>query len=62
MGVASQGIVAAAIVAGAGIPSHLIFYRPMRDGILVVRVLHGARELRSALEDDEGPPITPGAE
>lgn len=27
-----------------GFPNHLIFYRPQRDGISVVRVLHAARD------------------
>ncbi len=29
---------------------YLIFYKPLRDGIEVVRVLHGARDLRSIFE------------
>ncbi|MEX2173343.1 MAG: type II toxin-antitoxin system RelE/ParE family toxin [Pirellulaceae bacterium] len=28
-----------------GFPNHLIFYLPIRNGIDVVRVLHGARDL-----------------
>jgi toxin ParE1/3/4 len=35
-----------------GFPKHLIFYRPSTDGIDVVRVLHGAHDLDTALEDD----------
>jgi toxin ParE1/3/4 len=30
--------------------NHLIFYRPIREGIEVVRVLHGARDLASMLK------------
>lgn len=26
-------------------PQHLVFYRPLEDGIEVVRVLHGARDI-----------------
>jgi toxin ParE1/3/4 len=36
-----------------GFPSHLIFYLPQEDGIEVIRVLHGARELRRILEAEE---------
>jgi len=28
----------------------LIFYRPIEDGIEVIRVLHGAREIEQLLE------------
>jgi toxin ParE1/3/4 len=34
-------------------PRHLVFYRPLKDGIEVVRVLHGARDIESLLEDSE---------
>ena len=30
--------------------NHLIFYRPIENGIEVVRVLHGARDLESLLD------------
>jgi toxin ParE1/3/4 len=30
---------------------YVIFYRPLHDGIEVIRVLHGARDLRRALRD-----------
>ena len=36
-----------------GFPSHLIFYRPVESGIEILRVLHGARDLDSALSDFE---------
>jgi toxin ParE1/3/4 len=32
-------------------PKHLVFYRPLEHGIEVVRVLHGARDVESLLED-----------
>ncbi len=35
-----------------GFPNHLIFYRPIQNGIDVVRVLHGARDIDSALESE----------
>ena len=31
--------------------SYLIFYRPIDDGIEVVRVLHGARDIERAVSD-----------
>jgi toxin ParE1/3/4 len=34
-----------------GFPNHLIFYRQVEDGIHVVRVLHGARDWPTVLED-----------
>jgi toxin ParE1/3/4 len=30
-----------------GFPNHLVFYRAVHDGVHVVRVLHGARDLDS---------------
>jgi toxin ParE1/3/4 len=33
----------------SGFENHLIFYRPVEGGIEVVRVLHGARDIRSIL-------------
>ena len=33
--------------------NHLVFYRPVEDGIEVLRVLHGARDLTGILEDEE---------
>ena len=32
---------------------HVIFYLPRSNGIEVVRVLHGARDIETALEDGE---------
>ncbi len=34
-----------------GFEDHLIFYRPTDDGIEIVRVLHGARDLESIFDD-----------
>ena len=33
-------------------PNHLIFYRPIKSGVEVVRVLHGARGLGRLLDED----------
>ena len=33
-------------------PSHLIFYRPHKDGIEIIRFLHGARDLPRHLEGE----------
>jgi toxin ParE1/3/4 len=35
-----------------GFEKHLIFYRPTDDGIEIVRVLHGARDLDRLLESE----------
>ena len=40
----------------AKFPKYLAFYRPVADGIEVVRVLHGARDVASILADDFGIP------
>jgi len=32
---------------------YIIFYRPLPDGIEVIRVLHGARDLDAIFHDDE---------
>jgi toxin ParE1/3/4 len=34
-----------------GFEKHLVFYRPLEHGIEVLRVLHGARDLGSILDD-----------
>lgn len=31
-------------------PSYLVFYLPIEDGILVIRVLHGARKIEDIIE------------
>jgi toxin ParE1/3/4 len=36
-----------------GFPNHLIFYRRFADGIELVRVLHGARDIASLLESED---------
>lgn len=33
-----------------GFPKHLIFYRPIRDGIEIIRVIHGARDIPAMFE------------
>jgi toxin ParE1/3/4 len=35
-----------------GFPHHLVFYRPADDGIEIVRVLHGARDIDRVLETE----------
>lgn len=37
-----------------GFDNWLTFYRPTGDGIEVVRILHGARDLAPLLSDEEG--------
>jgi toxin ParE1/3/4 len=34
-----------------GFRNHLIFYRPLTEGVEIVRVLHGARDLQSLFGD-----------
>ena len=36
-----------------GFEKHLIFYRPIEDGIEVLRVLHGARDIDRLFREDE---------
>ena len=33
---------------------YVIFYVPQSHGVEIVRVLHGARDIEAALQDDEG--------
>ncbi|MCC5645749.1 type II toxin-antitoxin system RelE/ParE family toxin [Nostoc sp. CHAB 5824] len=33
--------------------NYLIFYRPINQGIEVIRVLHGARDIQSLFEEDD---------
>jgi toxin ParE1/3/4 len=35
-----------------GFPNHLIFYRPEANGIRVLRVLHGARDIERVLRSE----------
>lgn len=35
-----------------GFSNHLVFYREDKDGVTVLRVIHGARDLGSALTDE----------
>lgn len=37
-----------------GFENHLVFYRPIEDGIEIVRVLHGARDIDSVLKSEDG--------
>ena len=30
-----------------GFPKYLVFYRPLEDGVEIIRVLHGARDIES---------------
>jgi toxin ParE1/3/4 len=39
-----------------GFEKHLVFYRPIKGGIEILRVLHGARDLRKII-DEENPEI-----
>ncbi len=34
-------------------PNHLVFYRPLKDGLELVRILFGARDIASLLEYEE---------
>jgi len=36
-----------------GFENHLIFYRPTVDGIDIIRVLHGARDIENLLETEQ---------
>ncbi len=33
-----------------GFTQHLIFYRPIRNGVEIIRVIHGARDIESLFE------------
>lgn len=41
----------------AEFPRELIFYRPVEDGIEVVRVLHSSRDIEAVLEEEPRTPI-----
>ncbi len=36
----------------SGFENYLIFYRPMADGVQVLRVLHGKRDVQTLLEEN----------
>lgn len=36
-----------------GFPKHLIFYRPIKDGVDIIRVLHSARDMAGLFSEDE---------
>ncbi len=40
---------------GGGFENHLIFYRPIRDGIELIRVLHGMRDIEAILKAEPDP-------
>jgi toxin ParE1/3/4 len=37
-----------------GFEKHPVFYRPVDDGVEIVRVLHGGRDIDSVLESEAG--------
>lgn len=39
-----------------GFPKHLVFYRETSDGVEIVRVIHGARDLPRVLAEDAEQP------
>ncbi len=39
-----------------GFENYLVFYRPLEDGVDVVRVIHGARDIRAIFSDDKSGP------
>jgi toxin ParE1/3/4 len=36
-------------------PSQIVYYKPLRDGIIVIRVLHGARDANRIFGQEEAP-------
>jgi toxin ParE1/3/4 len=36
-----------------GFPKHLIFYRPLEDGIEIIRVLHSARDIEALFSEED---------
>jgi toxin ParE1/3/4 len=36
-----------------GFEDYLIFYRPLADGVEIIRILHGKRNIPTILEDEE---------
>jgi toxin ParE1/3/4 len=36
-------------------PSHIVYYKPLADGIIVIRVLHGARDIDRIFAEEETP-------
>lgn len=49
-GLDAKGILSIRVWADPGFRNHLIFYRPLTDGIEVVRILHGARDWVTMIE------------
>jgi toxin ParE1/3/4 len=48
-----QGIRRSAV--SSRFPSHIIYYRPLDEGIIVLRVVHGSRDTDSLFGDEGGP-------
>ena len=42
-----------------GFPNYLICYRPVPDGIEILAIVHGARDLKRFLRDRQSPPKNP---
>jgi toxin ParE1/3/4 len=38
-----------------GFDNHLLFYRPIRDGIELIRVLHGMRDIEAIMQAEADP-------
>ena len=36
-------------------PSHIVYYTPLADGIVVIRILHGARDVDRILAQEDTP-------
>jgi plasmid stabilization system protein ParE len=36
-----------------GFEKHLIFYRPLKDAVEIVRVLHASRDIRRIFEEEQ---------
>jgi toxin ParE1/3/4 len=36
-------------------PSHIVYYKPLTDGIIVIRILHGARDVDRILAQEDTP-------
>ena len=37
------------------LPSHIVYYKPLADGIIVIRVLHGARDIDRIFGPEDTP-------
>lgn len=43
-----------------GFEKHLIFYHPLKGGVEILRVVHGARDYKRIFEDDEAENLRTG--